>query len=758
VSPARGCESQGVLSTPSTPPSAADIELGFYERFFFSRGLEPYPVQEQAFSHIFAGDSVLVTVPTGTGKTLMAKAAMFKCLALGQKAIYTTPLRALTEEKYRELCEDFGAENVGFATGDFKQNRDAPIQVEVAEILWNRIFGDRVHSPADVIIMDEGHYFNDAERGYVWEQSIIGLDPRTQLVILSATVGHPQRFCQWVEVTRRIPMRLVESRERRVPLHHVYREEYLIEVVRDLGARGDVPAIIFIFGREKCFEVARLLKSCRRFTSDEEKAIVEAKCKEHLMDGGAADELQPLLVHGIGIHHAGILPRYKRLVEELALARLIKFVVCTETIAAGINLPAKTVVFPALRKHVRGTARLVVPAEFHQMAGRAGRPQFDTEGLALVLGPEEVVQEVRKEVKNAQKKGLRVDEEKVRKGAYARARAEAQRRGEVIWDELIHQQLVQGEPAALTSRTQITAEQVLLIGLPDLTQEVLPGSKDAATVTASTGPGPGPGADADDVVEAAPPAPPEVPEVDVRVPESSLPAYMHLNIATVVDNLLLSEGQKQQMHRLLAQVTDNLRAVGVIDEHGKQVAGELIRKLHGMDGLFVYYVLMNEQLEYEQCRELVEFLVDHDIIQKQLDRKDEDKRREWIRERLRERRQENPLVSWEDVEEEYAREFPRELTRIELVHQRFAAEVPHPQLHGGKMYKNVWAQMEDNDLAFLDFVERHRLQHEEGSLFSYLIRVMNFAKNLGEATFMEQFTNIEARVRSCLSMVDARLI
>ncbi|HWN66340.1 MAG TPA: hypothetical protein VNM90_01810, partial [Haliangium sp.] len=394
---------------------------------------------------------------------------------------------------------------------------------------------------------------------------------------------------------------------------------------------------------------------------------------------------------------------------------------------------------------------------FHQMAGRAGRPQFDSEGLAVVLGPEEVVQEVRKEIKNAQKKGLRVDEEKVRKGAYARARAEAQRRGEVIWDELIHQQLVQGEPAALTSRTQITPEQVLLIGLPDLTEAVLPGSasKDAA---ASPGPAAGTasggGGDADEVA----PALPEIPEVSTRVPESSLPAYMRLDIVTVVDNLLLSDGQKQQMHRLLAQVTDNLRAIGVIDEHGKQVAGELIRKLHGMDGLFVYYVLMNEQLEYEQCRELVEFLVDHDIIQKQLDRKDEDKRREWIRERLRERRQENPLVSWEDVEEEYAREFPRELTRIELVHQRFSAEVPHPQLHGGKMAKNIWAQMEDNDLAFLDFVDRHRLQHEEGSLFSYLIRVMNFAKNLGEATSMEQFTNIEGRVRRCLSMVDARLI
>ncbi|ACY15673.1 DEAD/DEAH box helicase [Haliangium ochraceum] len=786
-------------------PSAADIELAFYEHFFFSRGFEPYPVQEEAFSHIFAGHSTLVTVPTGTGKTLMAKAAMYKCLALGQKAIYTTPLRALTEEKYRELCEDFGEDNVGFATGDFKQNRDAPIQVEVAEILWNRIFGDRVNAPADAVIMDEGHYFNDNQRGYVWEQSIIGLDPRTQLVMLSATVGHPRRFCQWVEATRRIPLELVESRERRVPLKHEFREDYLIEVVRDLGAKGDVPAIVFVFGRERCFEVARLLKSCRRFTTDEEKATIEARCADYLLDGGASQELLPLLVHGIGIHHAGILPRYKRLVEELALERLIKFVVCTETIAAGINLPARTVVFPSLRKHVRGQSRIVVPAEFHQMAGRAGRPQFDDEGLAIVLAPEEVVQDIRKEVKNAKKKGYRFDEAKIRKSAYARAHADAQRRGEVLWDAKTHEDLVTGEPAALRSRTQITAEQVLAIGLPDLTQHSLPGSEllvsasendsageaqpdagKAAEPAAEPAPTTGFGAilaaatqsdeeraaaeaekaaeakraaEAERAALAAAEAEAEAARAAARAAaEADLPAYMRLNIVTVVENLLLSDRAKLQMHKLLAQVTDNLRAVGVIDEHGQQVAGDLIGKLHGMDGLFVYYVLMSEQLDYEDCRALIEYLVDHNVIQKQLDRKEYEKRREWIRERLRERRRDNPLVSWEDVEEEYERQFPRELTAVELVHQRFSAEVPHPQLHGGKKFKDIWARIEDEQLSFLDFVENHHLQHEEGSLFSYLVRVMNFAKNLGEATMMDQFTNIEERVRSCLSVVDMRMI
>src|SRR5262245_60046218 len=177
-------------------------------------------------------------VPTGTGKTLMAKAGIFMALARGQRAIYTTPLRALTEEKHRELCDDFGPERVGFATGDYKVNPDAPVQVVVAEILWNRIYGDRGRPPADVVIMDEGHYFNDPERGHVWEQSIIGLDPRTQLVVLSATVGEAEQFCNWVYSCRRVEMALVQSSERKVPLHHFFRESYLIEVARELFGNG----------------------------------------------------------------------------------------------------------------------------------------------------------------------------------------------------------------------------------------------------------------------------------------------------------------------------------------------------------------------------------------------------------------------------------------------------------------------------------------------------------------------------------------
>src|SRR3954465_10406824 len=227
-------------------------------------------------------------------------------------------------------------------------------------------------------------------------------------------------------------MALVESRDRKVPLVHEFREELIVDTVKDLFHSNEVPAIIFVFGREQCFEVARLMKSCRRFTTDEEKARVEKMCDEALLPTGAAKELRPLLTHGIGIHHAGILPRYKQLVEQLALERLIKFVVSTETIAAGINLPARTVVFPALRKFIKKQARLIPAAEYHQMAGRAGRPQFDDRGLAITLAPEQIVSDIKKELKDAAKRPA-YDEAKVKKSVYNRARSEAQRKGDIVW-------------------------------------------------------------------------------------------------------------------------------------------------------------------------------------------------------------------------------------------------------------------------------------------------------------------------------------
>ena len=249
----------------------------------------------------------------------------------------------------------------------------------------------------------------------------------------------------------------------------------MIEVVKELFAEGEYPAIVFSFSRNGCFDWARLLRSCPRFVTKEEQEEIKKRYEGVLLETGLGPALEKLLLHGIGVHHSGILPAYRRLVEELTVERLLKFIVTTETIAAGINLPAKRVIFPSLRKFIRGKARLLYPAEYHQMAGRAGRPQFDKEGIAITLAPEEVVQEFRKEIRDLKKKGVTPDEARIKKKYYSRAKTDARSKNDVTWDQEIYQKLVDGEPAALTSKTRITAEQILAIGLPDLVEEALPG-------------------------------------------------------------------------------------------------------------------------------------------------------------------------------------------------------------------------------------------------------------------------------------------
>jgi hypothetical protein len=226
----------------------------------------------------------------------------------------------------------------------------------------------------------------------------------------------------------------------------------------------------------------------------------------------------------------------------------------------------------------------------------------------------------------------------------------------------------------------------------------------------------------------------------------------------VIENLLLTDRERKELQQTLAQLVANMRAIGVLDEHGQQVSGQMIRELQGMDGLLIYYVLFNHQLEYVELRELVEYLIDHDIIQRQLDRKGEDEKREWMRTRLRELRVENPHVTWDDVEAEWEKEHPRPLTKIEQIHQEFASKVPHPELHGGKRPKTVWAQLEDSGAGFLEFVDKHGLEHEEGNLFSYLVRVMNFATKLGAASQLTEFEDMAERVRALLARIDLRLV
>ena len=372
-----------------------------------------YPVQEEALFAWFESDTaeranggVLVCAPTGMGKTLIAEAAIFEALHTQRRLYYTTPLIALTEQKFREFQElvqkwGFPPTAVGFITGNRRENPDALIRVVVAEILLNHLLAtdptvaDLEH--VDAVVMDEFHSFNDPERGVVWELSLTLLPPRVRVLLLSATVGNPYDFADWLKNKHQRRVQVVTSVERRVPLEYLWVEERLLteQLVQMVSGSGDeyrAPALVFAFNRDECWDVAEKLKGLPLVTN-KQKQEIEAYLDAHKEDfaEGVGPKLRQMLLRGVGVHHAGVLPRHKLIVEELFGQKLVPFVCCTETLAAGINLPARAVVLSTLIKGKHGEKTLIPASSAHQMFGRAGRPQFDTHGYVYALAHEDDV-------------------------------------------------------------------------------------------------------------------------------------------------------------------------------------------------------------------------------------------------------------------------------------------------------------------------------------------------------------------------------
>ena len=377
---------------------------------------EPYPFQEEAILAWFeAEQGVLVCAPTGMGKTLIAEAGIFEAMKTGKKAYYTSPLIALCEQKYREIqhvLERWGYSKhyVGLVTGNRRENPDAPILVVVAEILFNRLLSHQANENSmfsfddvSTVVMDEFHYFADEERGMVWEFTLGLLPPHVRTLLISATVGNAYEFVSWLRDHQQRKLKLVESRERKVPLtYHWIGDQLLVEQL-EIMVRGDeetrfTPALVFCFDRNECWDIADQIRG-RDMISPERQKTITKLLEQYDWTQGAGPKLKQLLIRGIGIHHAGVLPKYRRIVEDFFQQKLLSICVCTETLAAGINLPARSVVLPSLMKGPYGEKKMIESSSAHQIFGRAGRPQFDKQGFVFSLAHEDDVKISRWRVK-----------------------------------------------------------------------------------------------------------------------------------------------------------------------------------------------------------------------------------------------------------------------------------------------------------------------------------------------------------------------
>jgi superfamily II RNA helicase len=419
--------------------------LGYVEEL----GLSLYAAQEEAILEVFSGHNVVLNTPTGSGKSLVALAACFKVLAEGGFAFYTAPIKALVTEKFFELCAVLGPKNVGMLTGDASVNRDAPILCCTAEILAQVTLREGEKAQADWVVMDEFHYYSDRDRGSAWQIPLLDL-PQSRFLLMSATLGKPEFFVS--ELARRtgMPATLVRSSERPVPLDWEYSETPLLETIQKLCSAGKSPVYVVHFSQRAASEQAQDLMS-QNFASKEDKKLIREALRGFRFDSPFGKELARFVSHGVGVHHAGMLPKYRRLVERLAQRGILHVICGTDTLGVGVNVPIRTVLFTQLCKFDGENVVLLSVRDFQQIAGRAGRRGFDAQGSVVVQAPEH-------EIENKQLKARALGNAKKSKKLHLRKPPE---RGYKPWNAVTLSQLRDSEPEPLVSRLSINHQTLL---------------------------------------------------------------------------------------------------------------------------------------------------------------------------------------------------------------------------------------------------------------------------------------------------------
>ena len=420
---------------------SSDNLLGRFLDYVAGRGLTLYPAQEEAILELFEEKNVILNTPTGSGKSLVAAALHFKALAQGRRSIYTCPIKALVNEKWLALCREFGPDNVGLSTGDASVNREAPLLCCTAEILANIALRDGERARVDDVIMDEFHWYADRDRGVAWQVPLLTL-PQARFLLMSATLGDTAFFEEELTKRNRLPTVTVKSSDRPVPLEFAYSEIPLAQALEKLAAEGKAPVYVVHFTQAEAAQSAQDFTSLNVATREEKNAIAR-ELEDFQFSSPYGPDIRKWLKHGIGIHHAGLLPKYRVLIEQLAPKGLLKIICGTDTLGVGINVPIRTVLFTRLCKFDGQKTGILSARDFHQISGRAGRKGFDDRGWVLAQAPEHMVENLKLEEKAA-KDGKKFVKRKPPDHNF------------VNWDQHTFQRLIAASPERLTSRFQVS--------------------------------------------------------------------------------------------------------------------------------------------------------------------------------------------------------------------------------------------------------------------------------------------------------------
>lgn len=666
-----------------------------------AKGLSPYPAQEEAVLEIMAGSHVILNTPTGSGKSLVAQAVHFKSIAEGKRSYYTSPIKALVSEKFFALCDDFGAENVGMLTGDASINHDAPVICCTAEILSNMALRQGKRAPVDSVVMDEFHYYSDSDRGMAWQVPLLRL-PQATFLLMSATMGDNPAINEGIETITGRDVRVVRSTDRPVPLDFTYSVKPIHESLHDLVGAGQSPVYVVNFTQRECAEMAQNLMSTNYCSKEEKKEITEA-LKGFQFDSPYGKDISKYIRHGVGLHHAGLLPRYRLLVEQLSQQGLLKIICGTDTLGVGVNVPIRTVLFSKLCKFDGEKTGVLTVRDFHQISGRAGRKGYDTAGSVVCQAPEHVIENKKIEAKIAANPGKK--NKSVKKKAPDKNYAH--------WDEQVFEKLQTSLPEALSSQFSISHGLIinLLQGATEFSED---GWQNLQNLINNSH-------------------------------EQDKSKTVHRENA----DIYLESLKKAQLVLVENEGTDEERLL--VEESLQHDFS-----LHTASSMYVLDILPTVQKESEvyalDVLTLVESILENPrvVLYKQVDKLKGDKVAELKAEG----------VPYDERMEQLEKiDYPKPNRDFLYVTFNAFAE-KHPWVRADNIRpKSIAREMYENFLSFPDYIRDYGLQRSEGILLRYVSQVYKtLVQTIPDEAKDESVLEIQAYFRSMLSQVDSSLV